>query len=175
MGEILIQADVDKIEAEIRQRELEIRPQILQEVKEARAQGDLSENFEYHAAKQARGKNEGRIKYLKNVLKYATVISDESKPDEVGMNDTVTVYNLDEEEDETYRIVTSIRANALKHLVSIGSPIGSALLGHKVGDTVTVHVHSKDNMGGEHVYDYDVEITKIEKTGNLPTDEIGTY
>ncbi|MBQ1639791.1 MAG: transcription elongation factor GreA, partial [Lachnospiraceae bacterium] len=84
MAERLTKSDVAKIEAEIEKRKLEIRPQLIAEVKEARAQGDLSENFEYYAAKKAKNQNESRIRYLENMLKFATIVEDDSKSGEVG-------------------------------------------------------------------------------------------
>lgn len=90
MSEELTKEDVRKIEAEILKRKLELRPNLIEAVKEARAQGDLSENFEYYAAKREKNQNESRIRYLERILKFAKVISTESKADEVGMNDTVT-------------------------------------------------------------------------------------
>ena len=107
MSEELTKEDVRKIEAEILKRKLELRPNLIEAVKEARAQGDLSENFEYYAAKREKNQNESRIRYLERILKFAKVISTESKADEVGMNDTVTLYFPEEEEEEVYRIVTS--------------------------------------------------------------------
>ena len=106
--------------------------------KEARAQGDLSENFEYKAAKQDKNRNESRIRYLEKMIKTAHVISDTSKDDEVGINNTVQVYIEEDDETETYKLVTTVRGNSLKGYVSIDSPLGKAILGHKVGDRVTV-------------------------------------
>lgn len=134
MGEKLTKSDVKKIEQEIEHRKLVVRKEALEAVKEARAQGDLSENFEYHAAKKDKNSNESRIRYLERMLKNAQIISDESKPDEVGINDTIVVYFEDDEEEETYRLVTSIRGNSLAGLISTESPIGKAVLHHRVGD-----------------------------------------
>ena len=111
MGEKLTRSDVKKIEQEIEHRRLVVRKEALEAVKEARAHGDLSENFEYHAAKKDKNANESRIRYLERMLKNAQIISDESRPDEVGINDTVVVYCEDDDEEETYRLVTSIRGN----------------------------------------------------------------
>ena len=108
MREKLTKSDVEKIQAEIEERKLVIRPKCLEAVKEARAHGDLSENFEYHAAKKDKNQNESRIRYLENMLKNAIVISDASKADEVGLNKAVTLYMEDDDEEETYKLVTSI-------------------------------------------------------------------
>ena len=136
MGEQLTESDVKKIKEEIEYRKIVVRKKELEAVKEARAQGDLSENFEYKAAKQDKNRNESRIRYLERMLKTANIVSDDSKEDEIGINNTVDLYFEDDEEVETYRIVTSVRGNSLAGLISIESPLGKALLGHKVGDRV---------------------------------------
>lgn len=163
----LTASDVQKIEAEIEHRKLVVRKEAIEAVKEARAQGDLSENFEYYAAKRDKNKNESRIRYLERMLKTATVISDDSKDDEVGLNNTVTVYFEEDHEEETYRIVTSIRGSSVNGLISIESPIGKAVLGHKVGDRVRVKVNEN--------YSYDLIIRKIEKTQDDSEDQIRSF
>ena len=157
MREQLTQKDVEKIEQEIEHRKLVVRPEAIEAVKEARAQGDLSENFEYYAAKKYKNQNESRIRYLENMLKNARVISDESAEDEVGMDDIVEVFFEEDNETEKYKLVTSIRGNSMENRISIESPIGKALRGHKVGDRVQVKV-SDD-------YSYYLVIRSIEKTG----------
>ena len=156
-----------KIQEEIDHRKLVVRPKALEDVKEARAQGDLSENFEYYAAKRFNRQNESRIQYLEKMLKTAKVISDKSKADEVGLNDTVTLYFEDDDEEEVYRLVTSIRGNSMEGRISIESPLGSAIRGHKEGETVFVKVNEKSG--------YEVTIRKIEKTGEEETDHIRSY
>ena len=131
MRERLTKSDVEKIEAEIEYRKLTVRKEAIEAVKEARAQGDLSENFEYYAAKRDKNKNESRINYLERMLKTAEIVSDDSRSDEVGMNNVVEVYFEDEDETETYKLVTSIRGNSLDNKISIESPLGKAILGHK--------------------------------------------
>ena len=143
MGEQLTRSDVKKIEEEIRYRKLVVRKDAIEAVKEARAQGDLSENFEYYAAKKDKNANESRIRYLERMLKNARVISDSSKSDEAGINNWVTVYFEEDDVEETYKLVTSIRGNSLKNLVSIESPIGKAIRGRRVGDRVLVQVNEK--------------------------------
>lgn len=140
MAEQLTKKDVARIEAEIEMRKLEMRPKLIEAVKEARAQGDLSENFEYYAAKREKNKNESRIRYLEKVLRFANVIEDEAKEDEVGLEKTVKVRFEEDDTIETYRIVTPIRCNSLQNKVSIESPIGKALMGHKKGDRVEVEL-----------------------------------
>lgn len=163
----LTASDVQKIEAEIEHRKLVVRKEAIEAVKEARAQGDLSENFEYYAAKRDKNKNESRIRYLERMLKTAKVISDESKEDEVGLNNTVTVYFEEDDEEETYRIVTSIRGSSINGLISIESPIGKAVMGHKVGDRVKVKV--------DDTYSYDLIIRKIDKTRDDSEDQIRSF
>lgn len=145
MRERLTESDVKKIEAEIEHRKLVVRKAAIEAVKEARAQGDLSENFEYYAAKKDKNKNESRIRYLEKMLKTAEIVKDESKDDEVGINNKVEVYFEDDDETEEYIIVTSIRGNSLNGYISIESPIGQAIIGHKVGERVYVKVN--ENAG----------------------------
>lgn len=127
MGEKLTKRDIEKIEEEIEHRKLVIRKEAIEAVKEARAQGDLSENFEYYAAKKHKNQNESRIRYLERMLKTATVVDDSSKSDEVGMDDIVEVEFEEDGEVEKYKLVTSIRGNSMENRVSIESPIGKAL------------------------------------------------
>jgi len=152
----LTENDIKKMQEEIEYRKLVVRKQALEAVKEARAHGDLSENFEYHAAKKDKNQNESRIRYLERMIKTAVVISDKSNADEVGMNNTVTVYFEDDDETETFKLVTTVRGNSLKGLISIESPIGKAILGHKVNDRVYVEVNEKAG--------YYVVIKEIDKT-----------
>lgn len=152
----LTEKDIQRIEEEIEYRKLVVRKEALEDVKTARAQGDLSENFEYKAAKQFKNQNEGRIRYLERLVKTSTVISDESAEDEVGMNNTVTLYFEEDDEEETYKIVTAIRHNSMKNLITKESPLGAAIFGHKVGDKVMVKVNDS--------YSYEVVIRKIENT-----------
>ena len=167
MREKLTKSDVEKIQAEIEHRKLEVRPKCLEAVKEARAHGDLSENFEYHAAKKDKNQNESRIRYLEKMIKTAKIISTDSAEDEVGMNNTVTVYFEEDDEEEVYKIVTTVRGNSLKNLISNESPLGKALLGHRVGDRVEVRVNDD--------YSYFVTIRKIENTVDDGTDKLRKF
>lgn len=137
----LTKNDIKKMEKEIEER-IQLRKVLLDDVKEARAHGDLSENFEYHAAKKEKNRNDGRIRYLQKMIKTATIIEDTSSEDEVGVNKTVTVHYEDDDEDETIKLVTTVRGDALEGLISIESPLGKAILGHKVGDRVLIEVNS---------------------------------
>lgn len=152
----LTQKDIDKMKEEIEYRKVTVRKELLEHVKEARAHGDLSENFEYHAAKREKNKNESRIRFLERMIKTAVVVSDESAEDEVGINNTVTVEFPGDHSEEVYRIVTTVRGNSLKGLISNESPMGRALLGHKAGERVRVAVNDKVS--------YDVIIKSIENT-----------
>ena len=133
--------DIKKMEEEIEYRIHVVRKEALEEVKTARAHGDLSENFEYHAAKREKNRNESRIRYLQKMIKTATIISDESAEDEAGVNNTVEIFYEDDESTERIKLVTTVRGDSLEGLISIESPLGKALLGHKVGDRVLVEVN----------------------------------
>ena len=167
MYDTLTAEDIKKMEEEIEYRKLVVRKQALEAVKEARAHGDLSENFEYHAAKKDKNQNESRIRYLERMIKTAKVISTDSAEDEVGINNTVTIYFEEDDEEEVYRIVTTVRSNSQKNLISNESPLGKALLGHRVGDKVEVKVN--DN------YSYVVEIRKIDNTVDEGNDKIRSF
>ena len=167
MGEQLTQSDVKKIKEEIEYRKLVVRKREQEAVKEARAQGDLSENFEYKAAKQDKNRNESRIRYLERMLKNARIISDDSGEDEVGINNTVEVYFEDDDETETYRLVTSVRGNSLQGLISIESPLGKAIKGRKAGDRVKVKTNGDNG--------YYVVVKKIEKTTDDSNDTLRKY
>lgn len=167
MHDRLTASDIKKMEKEIEYRKLELRKELIQDVKDARAQGDLSENFEYYAAKREKNKNESRIRFLERMIKTAHVIDDSSKEDEVGMNDRVEILFEEDGTLESYRVVTTVRANSLNHLISIESPLGKALMGKHVGDRVEVQVNPS--------YSYFVTIQKIEKIKDDSEDKIRSY
>ena len=144
-----------------------MRREAIEAVKEARAHGDLSENFEYHAAKKDKNKNESRIRYLERMLKTAVIVDDTSREDEVGINNTVELYCEDDDEIETYRLVTSVRGSSINGLISIESPIGKAILGHRVNDRVYVKVNED--------YGYYVVIRSIVNTQNDEEDKIRSF
>lgn len=162
MNNNLTKKDIEDMEAEIEHRKCVVRKELLEHVKEARSLGDLSENFEYYAAKKEKNANEGRIRYLERMIRTANVVEDNSKDDEVGINKTITVYVEEDDVEEEYKIVTTVREDSLNGLVSNESPMGRALMGHKVGDRVEITV-SKD-------YSYFVVIRKID---NSTIDESG--
>lgn len=153
-SEVLTKTDVEKIEAEIRHRKLDIRPKALEDVKTARAQGDLSENFEYYAAKKFNRENNSRIEYLEKMLKNATIIDDDDNGG-VSINNIVKIKFVEDGEYENYKIVTSIRSNSTENKISIESPLGKSLLGKKIGDIVNIKLENGNS--------YNVEVVEIIK------------
>ena len=163
MHDELTQKDLQMMKEELDYRRIQLRPQLLEAVKEARAFGDLSENFEYKAAKQEKNRNEGRIRYLENMIRTARVLQEEGPADGVKLYDKVTVHLEDEDDTETYQVVTTMRQDALRGLISKESPVGKALLGRRVGDTVRIQVNE--------TYGYGAKILSIEKgedDGSIP-------
>ena len=155
MYDELTEIDIQKMREEIRYRVQELRPKLIEDVQTARAFGDLSENFEYKCAKQEKNRNESRIRYLERMIRTAKVISAESKEDAVGLFDTGVVFNEKLQKEMTLRLVTTLRADAHRGLISKESPVGKALLGRKVGETV--HVKTGGSL------EYDMVIRSIEK------------
>lgn len=137
----LTKADIERIRAEIEHRKLVVRKEAIEAVKEARAQGDLSENFEYYAAKRDKNKNESRIRYLERIIKTATIVESDNAEDEIGLNTTVELYLPEDDETEVVTVVTTAQEDSLKGRISIESPMGKALLKHKVGDQVWIQVN----------------------------------
>ena len=156
MHDELTREDIKKMREELDRRRNELMPGLIEEVKRTRAFGDLSENFEYKAAKQAQNKNRSRIKYLEDMIKSATVIDDRSRADEVGLFDRVEIYMPDDDETDVIQVVTTVRCDPRKGLISKESPFGKEVLGKKVGDRFTVHVSDS--------YSYTAEIRSITKT-----------
>lgn len=167
MREQLTKSDIKKIEDEIEYRKLVVRKEAIAAVKEARAHGDLSENFEYYAAKRDKNKNESRIGYLERMIRTAKVVTDNSKEDEVGINNTVEVFFEEDNLTEKYKIVTSIRGNSRAGFISIESPIGKAIMGQKVGERICIKVN--DN------YSYYIVIKHIDKTSDDENDRIKSF
>jgi len=155
MFDELTQVDIKKMQEEIDQRINVERPKCIDYVKTARAFGDLSENFEYKAAKREKNRNESRIRYLERMIKTAKVIDGSSKNGEIGLFDKVDLYFEEDDEVQTYKIVTTLRQNSLKGLLSKESPLGKAVMGHKQGDRVCIAVNEE--------YSYYVEIRSVEK------------
>ena len=161
MHDELTAVDMQKMREELREREEVLMPKILEDVKVARSFGDLSENFEYKAAKAEQRKNMSRIRYLKQMLASAVVIDAKSGADEVGLFDRVVLYIEDDDEEMTVRFVTTLRQNALE------GPLGAAVIGHKAGERVYVRVNDD--------YGYYAEIRSIEKGQDDASLEISAY
>lgn len=160
----LTRKDLELMRQELDYRRVTLRPKLLEEVKVARGFGDLSENFEYKAAKQEKNRNEGRIRFLENMIRTAVVV-EESAGEGVGLYDQVTVYIPEDDLRETYQIVTTVRQDALHGRISKESPVGRALLGRKVGDTVRIEASG----GG---YDMVIEsITPGRDDGSAPLNQ----
>ena len=158
MHDELTKKDIQKMREELDYRTNELMPELIEEVKRTRAFGDLSENFEYKAAKQAQNKNRSRIRYLEGMIKTARVIDDRSKDDEVGLFDRVEIYIPEDEERQTIQVVTTVRCDPRKGLISKESPFGMQVLGKHVGDRFTVQVNDS--------YSYEAEILSITKTAD---------
>ena len=167
MYDELTEVDIQKMKDEIDYRTLQLRPKLIEEVKVARGFGDLSENFEYKAAKREKNRNDSRIRYLQRMVDTAKVISDHSSGDVVGLFDKVVIYIPDDDEEQTIRLVTTLRQNALEGLISKESPVGKALLGRQVGDRIQVEVSPEVK--------YWVEIRAIEKGRDDESLEISSY
>ena len=151
----LTKIDLEKMQQELDYRRITLRPQLLEEVKVARAFGDLSENFEYKAAKREKNRNDSRIRFLENMIKTARVYEDKSDAGTIGLYDKVTLWLPEDEEEEVWQIVTTVRQDPLQGLISKESPAGRALLGKSAGDTVFIQVN-KD-------FGYEVVVRSIEK------------
>lgn len=155
MNDELTALDIKKMQEELDDRRLNQMPELIEEVKRTRAFGDLSENYEYKAAKQALNRNKGRIRYLEGMIKTARVISGKTSDGVVGLFDKVRVYMIEDDEEQVIQIVTTVRTDPMKGFISKESPFGRSVLGKKAGDRVKVVV-SDD-------YSYTCEIRSIEK------------
>ena len=155
MNDNLTKKDIEKMQAEADDIRLNLLPDAIEEVKRTRAFGDLSENYEYKAAKQMQNKFRSRLRYLEGMIKTANVIEDKAGEDEVGLFDKVTVYLPEDNETEILSVVTTVRCDPRRGLISMESPAGKSLLGKKTGDTVKIIVNES--------YSYLAEIKAIEK------------
>lgn len=163
MYDELTREDIEKMQEEIRHRVQDLRPKLIEDVKVARAFGDLSENFEYKCAKQEKNRNDARIRYLERMVKTAHVVEDRSAADEVGLFDKVDILMEQNGKTRSIRLVTTLRQNALEGSISKESPVGRAVLGHKAGDRVFV------DMGqGKGYYLTILSIEKGTDDGSLP-------
>ena len=167
MYDELTEVDIQKMKEELAHRVQVLRPKLIEDVQTARAFGDLSENYEYKCAKQEKNRNDSRIRYLERMIKTAKVISVDAGADAVGLFDKVVVYHEKLGKEMTVRLVTTLRADAGKGLISKESPVGKALLGRKAGDRV--HVKVSDDV------QYDMEVRSIEKGEDDASLEIRRY
>ena len=167
MYDELTEVDIRKMQEEINHRVRVLRPQLIEEVQTTRAFGDLSENYEYKCAKQAKNRNESRIRYLERMIRTAKVIEVTGAEDTVSLFDKVLIYNEMVKKEMTIQIVTTLRQDALKGLISKESPVGQAVMGHKVGDRVQVEVSP--------TMKYFVEIRGIEKGEDDESLEIRSF
>ena len=166
MYDELTKVDIEKIQKELDDR-CKLRQKLIKDVQTAREFGDLSENFEYKAAKQEKNRNESRIRYLQRILRTAVVVSAESAPDTVGLFDRVTVFFPEENEEQTVQLVTTMRQNAMEGRISKESPLGRAIFDHRVGDRITVQVND--------AVSYPIEIRAIEKGQDDESLDIRAY
>lgn len=156
MHDKLTKQDIELMEKELEDRRLNIRPQIMEEVKRTRAFGDLSENYEYKAAKDAQRKNDSRMRYLENMIKTAKIIDEtKGRPGWIKLYDRVTLWLPEDEEEMVIQVVSTVRTNPDKGLISLESPLGKAVLGSKVGDVLSIRVNES--------YSYDAEVKSVEE------------
>ncbi|MBQ6249249.1 MAG: GreA/GreB family elongation factor [Oscillospiraceae bacterium] len=167
MYDELTQSDIQKMQEEIDYRTQVLRPKLIEDVQTARAFGDLSENFEYKCAKQEKNRNDSRIRYLQRMIKTAHVIQDHSTASTAGLYDKVTIRMENTGRERTIQLVTTLRQDALKGLISKESPVGRAVMGRRTGDRVRVEM--EDGRG------YDVTILNIEKGTDDGTIPIGSF
>ena len=163
MYDELTEVDVKKMREELEYRQNVLRPKLIDDVKVAREFGDLSENFEYKAAKREKNRNDSRIRYLTRMINTAKVIDGKSADGVVGLFDKVKIYIEEDDEERDIRLVTTLRQNAPEGLISKESPVGRAVMGHRAGDRVLVEV-SPD-------YSYYIVIRSVEKgedDGSIP-------
>ncbi len=155
MYDKLTKKDIALMEAELEDRRMNIRPRIIEEVKRTRAFGDLSENYEYKAAKQEQRRNDSRVRYLQAMIKTATIIDEaQGESGKVKLYDRVTVFMPEDGETMVLQVVSTVRIEPGKGYISMESPLGKTLLGHAVGESLTVHVNDS--------YSYPIRIEKIE-------------
>ena len=167
MYDELTQVDIKKMQEEVEYRTKVLRPQLIEDVKVARAFGDLSENFEYKAAKREKNRNDSRVRYLERMISTAKVIEDKSGSNEIGLFDKVKIYIEEDEEERDIQLVTTLRQNAPLGLISKESPVGKAVLGHRAGERVQVEM--------ENGRSYYLEILSIEKGTDDDTVPIGSF
>lgn len=168
MYDELTEVDVQKMKDEIAYRITVLRPRLIEDVQTARGFGDLSENFEYKCAKRDKNRNESRIRYLQQMVRTARIIRPGSgDADCVGLFDTVVIVPAPTKTPQTIRIVTTLRQDALKGLISKESPVAKAILGRRAGETVRVELG--EGRG------YELTIQSVEKGTDDASLEISRY
>ena len=166
MHDELTEIDIQKMQEEIDNR-ITLRPQLRADIQQARELGDLSENDEYRTARREKARNDSRIQYLRNMIATAIIIRPDSKADEIGLFDRISLYVEEDDCEESYRLVTTLRENALEGNISKESPLGKAILGHHCGDRIEIRVNPS--------YSYHVVIKKIEKGEDDASLPIASY
>lgn len=167
MYDELTKQDIQKMQEEIDYRVQQLRPKLIEDVQTARAFGDLSENFEYKCAKQEKNRNDSRIRYLQRMIKTAKLIEDRSGEDTAGLYDTVEIFMENTGKSRRITLVTTLRQDALKGLISKESPVGRAVLGRKVGERVQVQIENGST--------YWLQIRGIEKGADDGSIPIGSF
>jgi len=167
MYDELTKSDLQKMQEEIDHRVQVLRPQLIEDVQTARAFGDLSENYEYKVAKQEKNRNDARIRYLQRMIKTAHVIEDKSADDTAGLYDFVEILMENTGKTRKIQLVTTLRQDALKGLISKESPVGKAVMGHRAGERVQAEMENGSR--------FFIQILSIEKgtdDGSIP---IGSF
>ena len=168
MHDKLTKQDIELMEKELEDRRLNIRPQIMEEVKRTRAFGDLSENYEYKAAKDAQRRNDSRMRYLENMIKTARIIDeDQGRPGGVKLYDKVTLWLPEDQEEMVIQVVSTVRTNPREGRISLESPLGKAVLGARVGEVLTVRVSDS--------YSYDAEVRAVDPAADDGTAPLLSY
>ncbi len=167
MYDELTEVDIRKMEEEIKYRREVLGPKLGAELRRTREFGDLSENAEYKEAKREKRRNDARIRYLENMIRTARVIEIDSDEGAVALFDRVLILNERNGQEREIQIVTTLRQNALEGYISKESPLGAAILGHRVGDRVEIVVNP--------TMSYYVKILKITKGEDNEDIPISSY
>ena len=163
----LTEIDIRKMQEEIDYRMRVVRPKCIEDLQTARGFGDLSENYEYKAAKQELRRCDSRLRYLRRMINTAKVISVKEEEGVVQLFDTVELYYEDDDETETIRLMTTLRQDAVSGIISKESPLGLAILGRKAGDRVEVKVRDD--------FSYFVQIRSVTKGSDDDTLPISSF
>ena len=151
----LSEVDIRKMQEEIDYRMRVVRPKCIEDLKTARGFGDLSENYEYKAAKQELRRCDSRLRYLRRMIATAKVIKSDTREGVAGLFDRVTIEYVEDGDTETITLMTTLREDAMNGIISKESPLGKAVMGRRVGETATVRVDDENS--------YTIKVLKIEK------------